>query len=1404
MASDLAATPRSGLITQICGDAHLSNFGAFASPERRLVFDVNDFDETLPGPWEWDLKRLGASLVVAGRDNGHTDEERASVVMTMVRWYRETMRKFSSDTNLEVWYAHLAVDEVIGRIREQIDPEAVRRFERTAEKAHTHDAHQAMSKLTVEVDGEPRFANRPPLLVPVEELLPDSDQDQLHDALIRVLATYRRTLPADRRALLGQYRAVHLARKVVGVGSVGLRAYVALLLGRDGEDPLFLQLKEAEASVLEGHLAPERIREPRPTRGGGPAHDARRQRHLPGVGAHQGSAGRQGPGLLRPPAPRLEDVDPARDPDPRGHGDLWGHLRVDARTSPRALGRSHRDLRLHGHGPELRSRDHGVLGVLRRPERTRLRVAPRGREGWSDPALDAGLSAPRWREVFRGQRGRLTGGLLLLEALVAIQVLVVATILPDIRRDLGMVQLYGLVFTASSLATLAAIPIVGGRLDRFGARTTLTPVLFCFTAGLIVSALAPSMPVVLVGQFLQGAGGGGLYALSLGTIAKTYPDRLRPRVMALLASMWILPGLIGPPVGAVIASTVGWRYAFLAPIPVLIIGWLLITPALDLVPDPEPQEDELSNRWPLQLMVGAGLLFTSFTIIEPWTIVLSIAGLVIGIPALRRIVPPGTFRARPGTPASAASAFLLSAGFLAMDAFLTLMLTVIRDLSLAIAGLAITGASITWALGSAWQSGRADRWPLSRLLSIGTGFTLLGQVMVASALWITGAAGRRVRRLGVRGPGHGDRVPDDPARGDARCHARTRVGGTVLGPAHGRAGRRGRSRPRRRCGRGGRGRRCAVGGGHRGVVRDRLHRAGDACWWWAVASRVTSTTHGVECGAMTPVTEGGACRPRGERRCSSRLCAGQFLMALDSSVMNVSIATVADDLNTTVTGIQTAIVLYTLVMAMLMVTGGKIGSMIGRKRAFTIGLVIYCTGSLTTALAPNLSVLLFGWSLLEGIGAALIMPAIVALVAGNFPPEGRPRAYGIVGAASAIAIAVGPLIGGLATTYASWRWVFAGEVIIGIGIFLFSRRMIDERVEDPGHLDLIGSVLWALGMGLAIFGVLRSGEWGWVIANEGAPTVFGRLSPVIWMILGGLVSIWLFMRHVRRLEGAGREPLVKPTLFSNKQMTGGLVMFFFQYVVMMGLFFVVPLYLSVALGLSAIDTGLKIAPLSISMLLAAAGIPKFFPTVSPRRVAELSLVAAIVGHRAALQRDGRQRERGHRDGPAPVDRARDGWARLATGERHRVGGARRRQPCGGWAPEHRDPVRRVARHRARRLGLDRVLDRLVPDRDRRQPGRPGRGHLEGDGRTVRRYALHLRCRARRRRWRNAGATPQVTQAVLDVNEQARLDGLRSALALLAIIGVIALFFTKGIPQVQPGSDPTERGLNGQRPVAATP
>jgi predicted MFS family arabinose efflux permease len=354
----------------------------------------------------------------------------------------------------------------------------------------------------------------------------------------------------------------------------------------------------------------------------------------------------------------------------------------------------------------------------------------------ADPATTRDLPV-RWREVFHGRRGRLTAGLLLLEALVAVQQLVIATIMPSVRLDLGMIELYGLAFTAPNLATIASIPIAGRAVDRFGARRVLVPVLALFATGLLIAATAPTMPVLIVGQFVAGAGGGGLYAMSIGTIAKTYPDRLRPRVLALLASMWILPGLVGPPLGALIASTVGWRWAFLAPYPILVVGWILIAPSLGLIPTAEAVGARISVRWPVQLMLGSGLVFVALTIVRPWSLAMLAAGVAIGVPALGHVVPRDTWRAAPGLPAAALSAFLLSVGFLAVDAFVTLMLTDVRGMSLAAASIAITSATVTWSLGSAWQSGRAERWPLGRLLALGATLVAVGEVAVASALATT-------------------------------------------------------------------------------------------------------------------------------------------------------------------------------------------------------------------------------------------------------------------------------------------------------------------------------------------------------------------------------------------------------------------------------------------------------------------------------------------------------------------------------------------------------------------------------------------------------------------------------------------------------------------------------------------
>ena len=258
MASDLAATPHSGLTVQCCGDAHLSNFGAFASPERRLVFDINDFDETLPGPWEWDVKRLAVSMLIAARDCGFPVKDQEQIVLDTVESYRTAMAAFAAMKNLEVWYAHLDIESTIQELASQFKKKVVKHAEKEVAKARTKDSMSAFSKLTREVDGEARIVAEPPLIVPIDDLAQAEGigRDEMFDLLHELLRSYRETLEHDRRVLLEEFRLADFARKVVGVGSVGTRAWIALMLGRDGEDPLFLQMKEAEASVLEEFLPP--------------------------------------------------------------------------------------------------------------------------------------------------------------------------------------------------------------------------------------------------------------------------------------------------------------------------------------------------------------------------------------------------------------------------------------------------------------------------------------------------------------------------------------------------------------------------------------------------------------------------------------------------------------------------------------------------------------------------------------------------------------------------------------------------------------------------------------------------------------------------------------------------------------------------------------------------------------------------------------------------------------------------------------------------------------------------------------------------------------------------------------------------------------------------------------------
>lgn len=352
------------------------------------------------------------------------------------------------------------------------------------------------------------------------------------------------------------------------------------------------------------------------------------------------------------------------------------------------------------------------------------------------------------------------------------------------------------------------------------------------------------------------------------------------------------------------------------------------------------------------------------------------------------------------------------------------------------------------------------------------------------------------------------------------------------------------------------------------------------------------------------------------------LAAAQFLMVLDQSVMNVSISTLVDDFDTTVTTIQAVITLYSLVMAMFMLTGAKVGDIIGRRRAFVVGLVVYGVGSATTAVAPTVGILALGWSVTEGLGAALVLPALAALIAGNYTGQNRKIAYAVIGGVAGAGIAVGPILGGWATTNLSWRIVFAGEVVIVLFILATSRRVADApRAEKAPRLDVLGAVLSASGLGAIVLGVLQSSTWGWLAPKNSPVEPFGFSLTVFVIALGG-VLLWAFVAWSRHREASGTDPLVHLDLLSVPTLRSGLGGLFSQNLILMGVFFVMPLYLQLVLGLNALETGVRMLPVSIAMFVASGVGSRLSNRVPVRTVVRIGLgttTVAVVLLMATLQ-----------------------------------------------------------------------------------------------------------------------------------------------------------------------------------------
>ncbi len=510
------------------------------------------------------------------------------------------------------------------------------------------------------------------------------------------------------------------------------------------------------------------------------------------------------------------------------------------------------------------------------------------------------------------------------------------------------------------------------------------------------------------------------------------------------------------------------------------------------------------------------------------------------------------------------------------------------------------------------------------------------------------------------------------------------------------------------------------------------------------------------------------------------LATAQFVMVLDQSVMNVSISTLVDDFDTTVTTIQAVITLYCLTMAMFMLTGGKIGDIIGRRKAFVVGLMIYGVGSAVTAVAPTVAVLTLGWSILEGLGAALVMPALVALIAGNYEGKDRNVAYAVIGGVAGAGIAIGPILGGWATTELSWRVVFVGEVVLVLAILAMSRLIHDAARPTPiPRLDFVGTILSASGLGLIVLGVLQSSTWGWVKPIDSPIEPLG-FSLTLFVIAFGGVLVWAFVAWQRRREAHGRDPLVHLSLLRIPPLRSGLYGLLSQNLILMGIFFTVPLYLQLVLGLDALETGIKMLPVSITMFVASALGARLASRLLGARHRALGPVDHPRGHPRPAGNDRADPERrGLRAVDGPAGR-RHGLPRLPAGQ-GRSGIRRRLRSRRGRRPAVHGPAARLVARRGphRRRGAVRPDQQLrlehpeSPEISAQVPTQVSTSVQNGiDFVSSEQIAAAAT---------EAGLDEATTTALVDDYEAAQLTALKAGLLGAALLALISLPFTRDLP-----------------------